>query len=60
MKYILIFIVIIALFIAVFSMEKIKTQYEYTEIKNLNPQVDSIDTTDTIANDWCETHKCKE
>jgi len=51
MKYILLVIVIIALFIAVFSMEKIKTEYEYTEIKS--PQVE------TITNDWCDMHECK-
>lgn len=58
MKYYLILIVVAALLVAFFSMEKIKTEYEYTDINNL--KVDTIDTTDTIANDWCETHKCKE
>lgn len=53
MKYILLIIVILAIFFAVLSMKKIDKEYEYTDINNLNPQVE------TIANDWCDTHECK-
>ena len=53
MKYYLILIVVAALLVAFFSMEKIKTEYEYTEINNLNPQVE------TVENDWCDLHECK-
>lgn len=53
MKYILIPIIIVAIIIAIFSMRKINKEYEYTEIKNLNPKVE------TIENNWCDTHECK-
>lgn len=51
MKYILVLIVILAIFFAVLSMMKIDKEYEYTDINN--PKVE------TIENDWCDLHECK-